>query len=563
MTTKTWIITGASRGFGRALAESALAAGDRVVAAVRRPESVADLKAGHPDHCLVATFDARDVAAAAPLVRDTLDRFGRLDVLVNNAGRAVVGAVEEVSDARLRELMDVHLFGPAALVRAALPAMRERGSGTIVQMSSQGGRTSFPGVAAYSASKFALEGWSEALAGEVAPFGIRVMIVEPSRFRTGFHSGDVMEFVEPSATYRDVLADVRADMAGVDGRQEGDPVRAAGIIVSLVHGDEVPLRLPLGREAAEPHLARLPARPGRGRAVGRDRPQRRLRGRPRIGTTRPGSGLMTTDDLMARALEALGDDGPLSAEAIHRLADLTDLPETMTIAEVAGLLDITPHTLRYYERTGLVEVARDGSGHRVYDAAVVRRLVFLTRMRLSGMPMRDLRHYISLVDAGEHTVPERLDVLVEHRDIIRRRIRELTLSLTAVEYKIATYGGSAGPDVPWSVSPGGAAEANGRDEEEDAAGDGVAGRVGQRRVGGGGAEDERRAGEHGDAATDDHRPLAAHPAAGDAHAQLDRPGHDRPGAPHAQHRRDAGRAGDGHADGGDQADRDVDVQQGG
>ncbi|MGP3931341.1 MerR family transcriptional regulator [Nonomuraea sp. KM88] len=159
---------------------------------------------------------------------------------------------------------------------------------------------------------------------------------------------------------------------------------------------------------------------------------------------------MATDDLMTRALEALGDDGPLSVEAIHRLADLADLadlPETMTIAEVAGLLDISPHTLRYYERTGLVEVARDGSGHRVYDAGAVRRLVFLTRMRLSGMPMRDLRHYISLVDAGEHTVPERLDVLVEHRDILRRRIRELTLSLTAVEYKIATYGGSTGPDV--------------------------------------------------------------------------------------------------------------------
>ncbi|MGW0810292.1 SDR family NAD(P)-dependent oxidoreductase [Nonomuraea sp. NPDC002799] len=251
MTTQTWIITGASRGFGRALAESALAAGDHVVAAVRRPESVADLEATYPDNCLIAKFDARDIAAAADLVRDTLDRFGQIDVLVNNAGRAVVGAVEEVSDAQLRELMDLHLFGPAALVRAVLPAMRERGTGTIVQMSSQGGRTSFPGVSAYSASKFALEGWSEALAGEVAPFGIRVMIVEPSRFRTGFNGGDVLEFVESSATYRDLLANVRADMAGTDGRQEGDPVRAAEIIVSLAHGDEVPLRLPLGREAVE------------------------------------------------------------------------------------------------------------------------------------------------------------------------------------------------------------------------------------------------------------------------------------------------------------------------
>ncbi|MEU7856019.1 MerR family transcriptional regulator [Nonomuraea sp. NPDC049141] len=156
---------------------------------------------------------------------------------------------------------------------------------------------------------------------------------------------------------------------------------------------------------------------------------------------------MATDDLMTRALETLGDDGPLSVEAIHRLADLADAPESMMIHEVADLLDVSPHTLRYYERAGLVEVARDGNGHRVYDAAAVRRLVFLTRMRLSGMPMRDLQHYVSLVDAGERTVPERLDMLLEHRDTIRRRIRELTLSLAATEYKIATYGGSTGSNV--------------------------------------------------------------------------------------------------------------------
>lgn len=156
---------------------------------------------------------------------------------------------------------------------------------------------------------------------------------------------------------------------------------------------------------------------------------------------------MTTDDLMARALDTLGDDGLVSVEAIHRLADLADIPESMMIVEVADLLDVSPHTLRYYERAGLVDVARDSNGHRVYDADAVRRLVFITRMRLSGMPMRDLQHYISLVDAGEHTVPERLDMLLEHRDTIRRRIRELALSLTATEYKIATYGGSTGPGV--------------------------------------------------------------------------------------------------------------------
>lgn len=130
--------------------------------------------------------------------------------------------------------------------------MRDQRSGTIIQMSSQGGRTSFPGASAYSASKFALEGWSESLAAEVAPFGIDVMLVEPSRFRTSFNAADVLEFAAVSDTYRGALAAVRTDMAGIDGSQEGDPDKAAEIVVSLVHGGtELPLRLPLGREAVE------------------------------------------------------------------------------------------------------------------------------------------------------------------------------------------------------------------------------------------------------------------------------------------------------------------------
>lgn len=248
---QTWIITGASKGFGRALAEAALGAGDQVVAAVRNPDSVADLRATYGDRVTSVAFDARDTNKAASLVQVAVDRHGRLDVLVNNAGRAIVGAAEEVTDKQLRDLMDLHLFGPAALVRAALPVMRAQGTGTIVQMSSQGGRTSFPGVSTYSASKFALEGWSEALAGEVAPFGIRVMLVEPSRFRTAFNAADVLDFTDVSQTYQEILAAVRADMAGTDGIQEGDPAKAADIIVSLAHSEEVPLRLPLGAEAVQ------------------------------------------------------------------------------------------------------------------------------------------------------------------------------------------------------------------------------------------------------------------------------------------------------------------------
>ena len=154
---------------------------------------------------------------------------------------------------------------------------------------------------------------------------------------------------------------------------------------------------------------------------------------------------MSTEDLMTRALAALGEvDGPMAIEVVHRLADTGELTQAMTIAQVADLLDVSAHTLRYYERAGLVEVDRDGSGHRSYRPEVVRRLVFLTRMRLSGMAIRDLQHYVELVDAGAETVPERLDMLLEHRDTIRRQIRELTLSLAATEYKIATYGGTTG-----------------------------------------------------------------------------------------------------------------------
>lgn len=162
---------------------------------------------------------------------------------------------------------------------------------------------------------------------------------------------------------------------------------------------------------------------------------------------------MSTDELMTKALNALGEvDGPMSIEVIHRLVDTGAVDAPMTVTELADLLDVSPHTLRYYERAGLVDVDRDESGHRIYQPDTVRRFVFLTRMRLSGMAIRDLQHYVSLVARGEETVPERLDMLIEHRDTVRRQIRELTLSLAATEYKIATYGGTTGdgphPDEP-------------------------------------------------------------------------------------------------------------------
>ncbi|GAB19614.1 putative oxidoreductase [Gordonia effusa NBRC 100432] len=251
MTTQqqTWIITGATRGFGYALTLEALRRGDNVVAAVRRPTALDEIVAEWPGRVAVCEFDAASTDGVDTVVDIARERFGNVDVLVNNAGQGIVGAAEEVSEAELRAGMDLHLHVPAALVRAVLPTMRAQGSGTIVQMSSQGGRLSFPGIGAYSAGKFALEGWSEALAGEVAPFGIRVMLVEPSRFRTAFNEPDVLRVVERSSVYGDLLDDVRANMAAGDGVQEGDPARAARIIADVVHGPDVPLRLPLGAEA--------------------------------------------------------------------------------------------------------------------------------------------------------------------------------------------------------------------------------------------------------------------------------------------------------------------------
>lgn len=248
-TQKTWVITGGSSGLGRALVEAALEAGENVVATARRLERFDGLRERFPERLLPLAHDVRDTDAAAEVVDGAIRRFGRVDVLVNNAGVGQVGAAEEVSDAELRDMLAQHLFGPAALVRAVLPHMRRAGSGAIVQMSSQGGRMSFPGVGSYSAGKFALEGWSQALAGEVAPFGIRVLIVEPSRFRTEFNADGVLRAAAMSTDYDNVIGAIRADMAGADGLQEGDPVRAASIIRETLDDPDAPLRLPLGAEA--------------------------------------------------------------------------------------------------------------------------------------------------------------------------------------------------------------------------------------------------------------------------------------------------------------------------
>jgi NAD(P)-dependent dehydrogenase (short-subunit alcohol dehydrogenase family) len=178
-----------------------------------------------------------------------IDRFGRIDILVNNAGRTQVGAVEETTDQELRDLFELHFFAPAALTRAVLPQMRSQGSGTIVQMSSVGGQTTAPGFGAYCATKFALEGLTETLQEEVAPFGIRTIIVEPGAFRTGLFRKDAAYFSADMPEYEETVGPTRAYVRGEHLKQPGDPVLAARAILTALDSDNPPLRLVLGSDA--------------------------------------------------------------------------------------------------------------------------------------------------------------------------------------------------------------------------------------------------------------------------------------------------------------------------
>ncbi|WP_231930422.1 oxidoreductase [Friedmanniella luteola] len=242
-----WLITGASSGFGRSVAEAALVEGFTVVAAVRRPDALGELA----EKASVVELDVTDLDAMPGVVDQVLAEHGRIDVLVNNAGRGHLGAAEETTDDELRQLMDLHFFGPTALTRLVLPSMRDRRSGAIVQMSSMGGRTTFPGVGAYSASKYALEGWSEALAAELQPFGIKVLIVEPGAFRTGFNTAGAIGTSTPIDAYDNQLGPLRNRFAEADGQQPGDPAKAAAAIISALAQPNPPLHLPLGPDAVE------------------------------------------------------------------------------------------------------------------------------------------------------------------------------------------------------------------------------------------------------------------------------------------------------------------------
>ena len=250
---KTWLITGCSSGFGRDLVAAALARGDNVVATARRPETLTDTRA-FTLPLDVTQQDQIDAAVAA-----TLERFGRIDVLVNNAGIGSVGAVEMIEPDHLRQVMETMFFGAVALTQAVLPHMRAQSSGAIVQMSSMGGQVVYPGYGAYCAAKFALEAMSEALAYEAGPHGVRVLIVEPGAFRTELLGGSRHRSPEIDA-YADTANATRVAAEGMDGSQPGDPRKAAEAIVDAVYAGEAPLRLALGADAVEAIRAAQDAR---------------------------------------------------------------------------------------------------------------------------------------------------------------------------------------------------------------------------------------------------------------------------------------------------------------
>ncbi|GAA0363327.1 SDR family oxidoreductase [Actinoallomurus spadix] len=248
---RVWFITGTSTGLGRAIADAALARGERVVATARDPQSVKDLAERAPGLVRAVALDVTDPAQVTAAVGTAIEEFGRIDVLVNNAGHGLIGALEELSDEQIDAVLATNVLGVIGVTRAVLPHMRARRRGHIVQMSSVGGAVGNPGHAIYATSKFALEGMSEALAGEVGPLGIRVTIVEPGPFRTDF-AGRSMRFADPIDDYRDTPAGaLRGRFSAQDGTQPNDPAKAAEAIIKAVDDDDSPLRLPLGPEAVE------------------------------------------------------------------------------------------------------------------------------------------------------------------------------------------------------------------------------------------------------------------------------------------------------------------------
>lgn len=246
---RRWLVTGCSTGLGRALAAAAAEAGDLVVATARRPAVLEDLAARFPDRVTTTALDVCDPGQCEAAVAHAVDRFGGVDVLVNNAGAGLFGAVEEVTDDELRAQLEILTVAPWRLVRLVLPLMRRQGHGHIVNVSSLAGRTGFPGLGAYVAGKYALEGMSQVLAVEAEPFGIRVSVVEPGGFATRYGAA-LAEAATRVAAYAEITQDMRAGLRDMeDNPALGRPETFATHVLRLVAADSVPVRVPIGADA--------------------------------------------------------------------------------------------------------------------------------------------------------------------------------------------------------------------------------------------------------------------------------------------------------------------------
>jgi len=246
---KVWLVTGAGRGMGVDIAQAALEAGHAVVATGRNPERVSAALGAH-DELLTVALDVTDPASAQAAVDAALDRFGRIDVLVNNAGNFYAGFFEEITPEDFRAQVETNLFGPLNVTRAVLPVMRAQRSGLVVTMSSTAGLIGQEFTSAYAASKFAVEGWMESLTPEVAPFGVRTMVVEPGFFRTDLLTPESTSYAEPSIEdYAERTRQTVAAWTGMNGLQGGDPAKLARGLVQLAGSQEPPVRWVAGADA--------------------------------------------------------------------------------------------------------------------------------------------------------------------------------------------------------------------------------------------------------------------------------------------------------------------------
>ena len=246
-----WLITGCSTGFGRELARLVLARGWRAVVTARDPSTVADIAAAYENEALVLALDVTQPAQIADAVAAAQRRFGRIDVLVNNAGYGYLAAIEEGEDDAVRAMFEANVFGLIDMTKAVLPIMRNQGSGLIVNVSSIGGLTSFAATGYYHGTKYAVEGISESLAIEVKPLGIDVMIVEPGPFRTNWAGPSIKQSATRIDAYAATAGERRKQTEARSGKQAGDPVRAAQAIIDAALSDTPPLRLLLGKAALD------------------------------------------------------------------------------------------------------------------------------------------------------------------------------------------------------------------------------------------------------------------------------------------------------------------------